>query len=178
MPLATARISRERTLPTLVRNLFVIEGPDAAGQARRAEAALLRANPHLADRDNFAAGTVVAIPSDIGLKRTERVAVRTEGIGGLLSESAERLDLVVALARDRLKAEATDAKSYLERIEDDRFRRAVTSQSPDGAKLLEEARKTQGQRAETVDTRMKALAEAAEAAQAEIRRLMELAKGR
>jgi hypothetical protein len=121
---------------------------------------------------------VVAIPSDIGLKRTDRVAVRTEGIGGLLSESAERLDLLLALARDRLKAEATDAKSYLERLEDDKFRRAVTSQSPDGAKLLEEARKAQGERAETVDARMKALAEATEVAQAEIKRLMDLAKGR
>jgi hypothetical protein len=178
MPLATARISRERTLSTLVRNLFVFEGPGAAEQARRAEAALLRANPHLADRENFAAGTVVAIPSDIGLKRTDRVAVRTEGIGGLLSESAERLDLLLALARDRLKAEATDAKSYLERLEDDKFRRAVTSQSPDGAKLLEEARKAQGERAETVDARIKALAEATEVAQAEIKRLMDLAKGR
>jgi hypothetical protein len=178
MPLATARISRERTLSTLVRNLFVIEGPDAADQARRAEAALLRANPHLADRENFAAGTVVAIPSDIRLKRTERVAVRTEGIGGLLSESAERLDLLIALARDRLKAEATEAKAYLAQIDDDKFRRAVTSQSTDGEKLIEAARKTQGERAETVEARLKTLAEAAEGAQAEIKRLMELAKGR
>ncbi len=178
MPLATARISRERTLSTLARNLFVFEGPDAADQVRRAEAALLRANPHLADRENFTAGTVVAIPADIGNKRTERVAVRAEGIGGLLSESAERLDLIIALARDRLKAEATEAKAYLARIDDDRFRRAVTSQSPNGEKLLEAARKAQGERAETVDARLNTLAEAADAAQAELKRLMELAKGR
>jgi hypothetical protein len=178
MPLATARISRERTLSTLVRNLFVIEGLDAADKTRRAEAALLRANPHLADRENFAAGTVVAVPSDIGLKRTERVAARTEGLGGLLSESAERLDLLLALARDRLKAETVEAKDYLARIDDTRFRRAVASQSPDGEKLLEAARKAQGERAETVDARLKALAEATDGAQAEIKRLMELAKGR
>ncbi len=178
MPLATARISRERTLATLVRNLFVIDGPDAADKARRAEAALLRANPHLADRENFAAGTVVAVPSDIGLKRTERVAARTEGLAGLLSESAERLDLLLALARDRLKAEATDAKDYLARIDDTRFRRAVTSQSPEGEKLLAQAREAQTARVQAVETSAKALSEAAEAAQAEIKRLMELAKGR
>jgi hypothetical protein len=177
MPMTIARITRERTLGTLVKNLFVIEGPNAGHEAKRAEAALLRANPHLADRDAFQAGAVIVIPADIALKRTERVAARTSGLGSLLSESAERLDVVLALAQDRLKREAAEARLYLERLGDDAFRRAV-SQSPSGQRVLAEAEEVQKVRLEATETRAKALATAAEAAQAEIKKLMERARNR
>jgi hypothetical protein len=175
MPMTITRIARERTLATLVRNLFVFEGRDAAAQAKRAETALLRANPHLADRAAFTTGAVVAIPADIALKRSDRDAARPEGIGGVLAESADRLDLVHAVAQVALKQEAAEASAYLERLRDDAFRRAVTSQAASGARILEEAQAAQKARLESADARTREIAAAVEAAQAEIRALMKRA---
>jgi hypothetical protein len=177
MPMTIARISRERTFATLVRNLFVLEGPDADAEARRAEAVLLRANPHLANREAFRSGTVVVVPAEIGLRRTERAAAATPGLGGLLGESAERLEVVRALARDGLKREAEAAQAYLGRIGDPVFRRTVMRDGDNGARLLAEIETRQKDRLETVETRMRALEEAFEAAFAEIGRLVERTKG-
>jgi hypothetical protein len=169
----TARIAREKTLATLVRNLFVIEGPNAAEQTRHAEAALLRANPQLAGRDAFRSGAVVVIPADVALPRTDRVVVREAGPNGLLEETADRSEEVRALVQDGLKRDSEDAKAFLGRLDDAKFRSAVTSQSTTGEKLLNEAREVQTKRIEETEARRGALLGAADAAQEALKALLE-----
>lgn len=177
MPLTTARITRERTLSTLVRNLFVLDGPTAAEDARRAEAAILRANPHLAERDAFRAGAVVVIPSDLGLSRTDRVAVREATPGALLEETADRIEQVRVLAEERLKREAESARAFLAQLEDPRFRRAVTAQSERAEAMLDRAKDVQSRRLDDASARIQAVAAAMSAAQEELKRLMSRARG-
>ncbi len=179
MPLVTARIARERTLATLTRNLFVIEGPDAPEKQRLAEAALLRANPQLADRDAFQSGTVVLIPADIGLSRTDRVTTREEGPGGLLGEYEERLAQMRAIVQQELKAEATAARQYLAQIDEGGFREAILKAAPgDGERLLAEAKDNQSARMESAETRAATLATALDAAQADLKALLSRARPR
>ncbi|MEO0914970.1 MAG: hypothetical protein AAFY59_18635, partial [Pseudomonadota bacterium] len=71
MPTRIATLGRERRIATLARRVFEIEGPPRGEEQRRAEAALLRANPQLATAEGFRPGAAVVVPAVAGLRLTD-----------------------------------------------------------------------------------------------------------
>lgn len=60
--------NRETELPDLVRRLFNIKGPGSAKLTEQAQAALLRANPHLQDLAKVPEGTLIVVPDVAGVQ--------------------------------------------------------------------------------------------------------------
>jgi hypothetical protein len=58
----------ERNLSDLARRLFDIKGPRAAELTKQAQAALLRANPHLQDLAKVPEGTLIVVPDVPGVQ--------------------------------------------------------------------------------------------------------------
>jgi hypothetical protein len=142
MPTMTARIGRERTLTGLARNLFVFDGPDPRADLRRAERALLTANPELRDSAAFRAGAAVVVPPGLRLRTTERVEMPAADIDGAVAEAEQRVrDAAVVLREAFGQARSCDKRS-LERLGDPRFMAELERRSPDAAKLAPAARQS------------------------------------
>ncbi len=146
MPQATATIGREKRLATLAKNLYVVEGPDPAEAQSRAEAALLRANPTLADPAGFENGAVVRVPTDIGLAVSSRVDASATGLQGGLQDLAQRLQLAAALARDGYAASNKAAEETIAQLSDRTFRATLLKEHPNAEALVAEAAKAQSER--------------------------------
>lgn len=175
MSRAIAEIHRERSISTLVEHLFVFEGPDAAKDKRRAERALLRDNPQLADRANFTSGMTIIVPLDLGLRTTDRVRRPGGDLTGVLDEGSARIaqaDAAIVGAFERRSKEAAEA---LDRLGDRRFVAAVRAVGPEAAERLGTMRSALKAEVAATAQRREAWARATKAAAEELARLRELA---
>jgi len=93
----------ERSLSDLVGRLFEIKGPRTEALAKEAEAALLRANPHLRDLKKLPEGTVILVPEVPDVKPTDEARHIAASAGELLEEVRQGLKK----ARATLAASAT-----------------------------------------------------------------------
>jgi hypothetical protein len=64
----------EEKLSELARRLFRLKGVGASGRARRAEAALIEANPNLRNLDEVHDGTLLVVPDTADLELSEEIA--------------------------------------------------------------------------------------------------------
>lgn len=76
----------ERQLSDLARRLFEIKGAKAKELTKEAEAALLRANPHLKDLKHVPEGTVLVVPDVPGVSPSREAAGLDIGTGQLADE--------------------------------------------------------------------------------------------
>lgn len=125
MPIKLATVNRERTTAGLARSIFGIRNEPEL--QRRAEAALIKANPHLAGDSRLQAGSTVVVPDVPGLstmngvhrlpilptsthdsqgRRLSRLAKATERLVDIIAQDGEvqraelkKRDFTAALAR-------------------------------------------------------------------------------
>ena len=152
MPRSIARIGRERTLPTLARNLFVLDdaSPD---DRRRVERALLAANPGLARRENFEAGNTVIVPGITGFSRSDRVETNKADLTGVLRDTAARLEIGTQELKQGTASVQKRLEKGSEQLKDRRFLRLVEKVLPDGGKALEQTLKGLETERKALDTR-------------------------
>ena len=88
----------ETNLADLTSRLFDIKGQGAAATAKRSEAALLAANPQLADLSRVPAGTLIVIPElpDIPPVRTAQAAGIGAELGAQLTAALKELSEAIA----------------------------------------------------------------------------------
>ena len=97
MPVKLATIGRQRTVAGLAKSIFGLKNEPEL-QAR-AEAALIRANPQLAEDGRLTAGATIVVPDVPGLRPGDdvrRAALRPSPVDGLDPERLDRLAKVVA----------------------------------------------------------------------------------
>ena len=176
MPTSVARLGREKRIATLARNVFVIEGPDKANQQRRAERALLKANPQLATEADFTAGASVIVPSVRGLRTTDRVSTTTAELDGLLADAAVRLAESATLIEIGFARSAKRSEEALARLDDREFVATARKAVKESAKLMTSVRKRLVQDSETADARNATLKNAVKRALADVDRLSKLAR--
>jgi hypothetical protein len=112
MPIQMIKLEGETRLAALVARAYRIRGRDADAQRQRAEAALLRANPQLADLTALPRGTAIVVPADIGLepgKDLESFGAIGKGLIDELGRSLDLLgkDLVAGAGREAQEAQQT-----------------------------------------------------------------------
>jgi hypothetical protein len=171
-----AKLGRERSLSTLAKRLFVIEGPDAERKLKHAEAALLRANPHLAKAEGFASGQTVIVPGNIGLAPTDRVTQPGKSTTGLLDETGTRLEAAGAALAQRFRESAEKDEAALGRVGDRAFVQKLRRALPESADLLRETERTIAGRTAADRARAESFAKAIEDAQKELATLRALAE--
>jgi hypothetical protein len=176
MARAIARIGREKRIRTLAQNLYVIEGANKAADLRRAERALLRENPALADAAAFRPGAAVLVPADLGLATSDRVEKPRPDLDGLLLEATVRLQMSETVLREGFARSREGAKLGLERLQDQRFVRALAKAAPATAKLVPSAHKNLEEQMAEAEKREAEVAEAIRAAIADIDHLRRLAR--
>jgi hypothetical protein len=152
MPTQIAKIGRERTLARLVRRLYKIEGRESAPLQRRAEAALLSANPRLARKEGFRNGATIVVPKVEGLEVSDEVSRARADSEGPIEETALRLQALASRIEDGFERESEKREKVLSRLDDREFRAAARKALPESVKVIEK----------TVD-RLKREAETAEA---------------
>ncbi len=140
MPIAIARLDRERTVGGLARRVYFIEGEGSAERLRQAEAALLAANPRLATPAGFRRGQPVRVPEVPGLRQTG-IVERADADGeGLVGETALRLHALQSRFEDRFRQAAEARKVLAERLADARFVREARKALPESAELIEKTK--------------------------------------
>ena len=106
----------ETSLTDLTSRLFDIKGQGAAATAKRSEAALLAANPQLADLSRVPAGTLIVIPelpdnppvktaqtAGIGAEVGDQLTAALKELSEAIGRSAESDDQAVAATNELLK---------------------------------------------------------------------------
>jgi methyl-accepting chemotaxis protein len=171
----TARIARERTLATLVRNLFDLE--NASNQdRRRIERLVLQANPGLAQPEGFSTGRLVVVPEIEGFSVTARVTIQTSDLAGLLQEARGNL----SQTSERIKLALADAEAGFnearERLGDRGFLRVAVEALPEGRERVRQASDALDEREARTSNRAERLMQAVESTQAEVDRLARRAR--
>lgn len=121
MPTRIARLGRERTLATLARRVYQIEGRGDPEVMRRAEARLLAANPRLATPEGFSSGSSIVVPPVRGLRRAETVTESEVSGAGLSAETGARLEALQSRVADAFRKSAERRRQTLDRLADREF---------------------------------------------------------
>lgn len=171
-----ATVRNEKTIETLARCLFDIQGTGTTEAQKIAEAALLRANPGLAEAGGFRSGRIIVVPTDTGLKPTDRVTAPKGDLEGALEDTAMRLKLAGQFLDDELEKEADEAEKTLTQLDDNKFVSQLRKAVPESARLIPKTRTSIQERTES-NAKVKAqYGKALEQAATELERLMALAK--
>lgn len=176
MPTSVVRLGREKRIATLAKKVFVIEGPDKAERQRRAERALLNANPQLATEAGFTAGAPVIVPPVRGLRTTDRVSATTANLDGVLADTTARLARSAAVIDTGFARSAKRSEEALTRLKDPEFVKTARKAVKESAKLMENVRKRLEKDREAADARSAALQNAVKQALADVDRLSKLAE--
>lgn len=171
MPTTIATLGRERTVATLARRLYRIEGRGSTDLQRRAEAALIAANPRLASAEGFRSGDRVVVPAVSGLERsTDEISAAPVDRRGLNVETALRLEALGSRIQDRFRHAAEERRRMLERLDDPQFvaeaRKALPASVDLIAKTGERLKREEQQDTERGDKLLKAVAGALESLEA------------
>ncbi len=176
MPSSYATLKGERTISTLAKRLFDIDGDRRPGALRIAEAALLRANPQLKRAEAFRSGRIIIVPEDTGLKTTDRVIKPKGGVGGALDDTAIRLKLASQLLENEIESDTKTSEKTLKQLGERQFIAKLKKAVPESAKVIPQTRKSIKERVKANATVKERYAKAFETAQAEIERLKKLTK--
>ena len=169
MPLKLATIGRQRTLSGLAKSLF--PSASSAEDHQRAEAALLKANPQLADRGGIAAGVTVVVPDVPGLRASEDAREARPGSAQLPDRGAERLKAMGAASEELAKLVQEMAKAELALLKGDDFAALLLREHPELKEELPNIVKATSAEAERSMAQGKELVEALKSARADQERL-------
>ncbi len=173
-----ATLKNERTIGTLAKRIFDIEGATGSEAQKIAEAALLRANPNLAKPDGFKSGRIILVPADTGLKTTDRVTTPRGGVEGALEDTAMRLKLTAQFLEDEMEKDSKETEQTLAQLGDNQFVAKLRKAVPEGTKLVHKTRKSIGERVEANNKVRESYAAALKKATDELERLKALAAKR
>lgn len=160
MAISVVKIGRQRSLSSLAKSVFDLEGASAA-TVRSAAQLLLSANPHLADEASIKAGLTVIVPDGPqlagGKSESETIPVGKEGLGELAIARVERLSGAITKA-----AKSVDTESGRERdwLGDEQLIRAFIAAQPEVEGELAGIRKTSAARAAAAEEEAAALRKA------------------
>ena len=130
-----ATFQGETELSKLVSRFYVIRGTGAKARAKEAEAALLRANPHLENLDGVQKGAVLIVPQVTDAEWTD-----ASRLGGIFSDEAlAELHRLTQAAKDLLQhaheQQADALHRTLELLKAPQFK-ALAKQEPDVSQTL------------------------------------------
>lgn len=166
MPRTVASIGREKTLATLARNLFLVDGPFSVNLQKRAEHALLAANPRLAK--GLEPGATVIVPAVPGLGPSARATSASSDMAGLLAETAIRLKTAAASVETSFAQSQDRSEAALALLGQRQFVAAAVKALPASKALIEQAGKAIGERQSAENTARAAMAAAIDKALTEV----------
>lgn len=144
------RYNREADLSALARRAYRFDRGVAPEALRRAEAALVRANPHLSDLRTVPRGSIVVIPKVEGLRTGERTLSGGEVAEGLLRQVAQATDSLGETLDGAAMTVIGQADETARIAESEAFRKAIGSMGQDAVNLAGKSVDGAARRAEQV----------------------------
>ena len=132
------KFNNERKLADLVRRAYRIEGRGAAELIKRAEAALLKANPSLGNLRELGRGTLVMVPEVPGLRLTDEVETTATATSDLITQAQASLEVMEKSVATTLSRTIEEAQATTKLAKSRQFRALVEKQVPPAVKLLDE----------------------------------------
>lgn len=139
MPTMIAKLGREKSIATLAKRIYAIEGDDAALKQRQAEEALLTANPRLSVREGFRTGSAIRVPRLEGLKIKDIVDEAKPDGEGVIAESNLRLQLLASRIEDSFQKSLKRQEQAMANLSNDEFRALAAKALPESRELLASA---------------------------------------
>ena len=165
MPIKFATVNRERTLAGLARSIFGIKNEPEL--QRRAEAALIKANPHLANAGRLQAGSTVVVPDVPGLSATDGVR-RLPILPPLIEDNhGERLSRLAKVTERLVDIAAQDGELRRGELKKRDFAAALARTHPDLREQVPQIAEATSAHAELLVLRAKQLHEAVMRVQAD-----------
>jgi hypothetical protein len=119
----------EKSLTELATRLYKIRGARAEARMREAEAALLRANPHLHDLSSLPEGAVILVPELRGVKTAELGLAAANLPGEIVQTARQVLSALQGATGSSLTLQETEADRTLELLKS-RGLRAAAARDP------------------------------------------------
>lgn len=162
-----ARIEAETDIASLARALYrVVRGRGGESLMRRAEAALLAANPSLRDERVLVPGRRVVVPQVEGLTLTTRVTDDGEAIGDPAAEALGRLSRIAETLERGVETAKLRRDHLIEQASGEDIREIVEKELRDESALLDRAVAATKREQELEETRLNSLRTALDAARA------------
>jgi hypothetical protein len=174
MATTIAHIGKEKDITALTNALYVFKEGEPAEQRRKAERALLAANPLLAEPENYIEGTLVIVPAVIGLTLADRVPRENAGINLLLDETTVRLKIAARRIDEAARIGEARRKAALALSRDTGFRKSARKALPESTALIKLTDKTLKEQEKVSDAAISDLNEAIKQALVEVERLATL----
>lgn len=145
----------EKDVADITTRLFDIKGTGAAEKAKRTQAALLAANPHLSDLTNVPEGTLIVIPD---LPESPSVKVtQTTNVGTELHDQLKLALTELSEAIGRSAESESQAAATTNELLKNRDLKDFAAQSPELRERL--AKITEGVKSQVKETKARATAE-------------------
>ena len=139
MPTKIATLGRERSIATLARRIYQIEGTGTNEMLRRAQAALLAKNPRLATASGFRSGDKIVVPAVAGLRMTKEVTTSAAKGEGLNKETSLRLQALGSRVEDDFRRGSDQRQETLKLLGDRAFVKEARAALPKSSKHIAEA---------------------------------------
>lgn len=176
MPTKIATLGRERTIATLARRLYRIEGRGSTDLQHRAEAALIAANPRLSSAGGFHAGRRIVVPTLSGLTHTEDVSTADADGKGLMGETALRLQALGSQIEDSFSRASETRREALKHMDNTKFVTEARAALPESTTLLSRTKERLSREDEQVEAKSKVFRQAVSAALEGVKALDELSR--
>jgi hypothetical protein len=161
MALRIAHIKREKSLAAIARRVYRIEGPQAAELTRRAEVALLAANPTLGERAGFRAGGRVVVPSIAGLSPADAATTEASSeAAGVLEAIEGEFAAFSGRAEDAFQRAGKEAEKTAAELKSRALQQIIEKNAPALAAHLPEIQKNVDEDVKTLKARRAAVATA------------------
>jgi hypothetical protein len=159
------RIDAETDIASLARALYRVEkGRGGENLIKRAEAALVAANPALRDEKALAPGRQIIVPQIEGLALTARVTDNGEAIGDPAAEALGRLGQIAMSLELGQETGKLRRERLLEQAGSDEMKAIVERDLEGGAELLEKAVQATARQQEAEEDQLRNLRAAVDAA--------------
>jgi hypothetical protein len=171
MPISVVQINRERSLAGVAKRAYRIEGADAAEKTRRAEAALLAANPHLGKRSGFKPGAHVLVSTVPGLDKADEAISAGKQAGAIVETVGRSLAELSKSAADALAGVEQQADQTVKNLKSAKLRKSIEKSVPALVPKLPAIQDAAAKRADKAKARQAALATVLERAQGDLAKL-------
>jgi len=131
-------LDKDAKVSAVVTRSYKIEGPGSVAARKRAEAALLQANPHIAGLETVPKGTVVVVPEVPGLARAREAGPADEAAMSLVAELRRGLDDLAETAIGAAKRDLEAAAETQKHLKSRELKTLVGRQAPQASDLLGE----------------------------------------
>jgi hypothetical protein len=116
----------EKTLAELTTRLYKISGTRSEAQLKKAEEALLRANPHLGDFSELADGAPIVVPNVPGVKSGEEDPAISTTPGEVARAAREAFAALRGAVESSIELQDTQANAALELLKSRELKAAAT----------------------------------------------------